>query len=53
MMPKIRNLSEGVTYQPKTITIRSDQDEFLKIHSISLSRFVQQKLDEKMQNEKK
>ncbi len=35
-------------YIPKTITIRGDQAKFLKDNSISLSRFVQAKLDELM-----
>ncbi len=48
MMPKIRNLKDGVTFKAKTISIRSDQEEFLKAHTLSLSRFVQQKLDELM-----
>jgi len=47
-MPKMPNLKDGVTFITKTLTIRSDQDEFLKKNAISLSRFVQQKLDETM-----
>jgi len=33
-------------YVRKSITIRKDQDEFLKAHFVNLSRFVQKKLDE-------
>ncbi|MDO8339071.1 MAG: hypothetical protein Q7T16_00260 [Candidatus Burarchaeum sp.] len=47
-MPKMPNLKNGTTFIPKTLTIRSDQDDFLKKNSISLSRFVQQKIDEVM-----
>lgn len=47
-MPKMPNLKDGTTFTPRTITIRSDQDEFLKKNSVSLSRFVQQKIDELM-----
>jgi len=37
----------------KAITIRQDQTDFIEKHTINLSKFVQQKLDERMQNEKK
>ena len=47
-MPKMPNLKDGTTFIPKTLTIRSDQDEFLKKNAISLSRFVQQRIDEMM-----
>lgn len=49
-MPKMPNLKEGIKFVPKTLTIRSDQDEFLQKNSISLSRFVQQRIDEMMNN---
>jgi hypothetical protein len=49
-MPKMPNLKEGTKFVPKTLTIRSDQDEFLQKNSISLSRFVQQRIDEMMNN---
>jgi len=51
-MPKMPNLKDGTTFIPKTLTIRSDQDEFLKKNAISLSRFVQQKIDEVMNGNK-
>ncbi len=41
----------GERYLAKTITIRPDQDEFLKKNALSLSRFVQQKIDEAMEKE--
>lgn len=46
MMPKMPNTKKGITYIPKTITIRSDHEEFLKKNCINLSRFVQKKIDE-------
>jgi hypothetical protein len=52
-MPKMPNMKEGTKFIPKTLTIRSDQDEFLKKNSISLSRFVQQKIDEMMSGKAK
>lgn len=51
-MPKMPNLKDGTTFIPKTLTIRSDQDEFLKKNAISLSRFVQQRIDEMMNGNK-
>jgi hypothetical protein len=48
MMPKMPNQKEGITYLHKAISIRSDQQEFLEKNTISLSRFVQQKIDEAM-----
>lgn len=53
VMPKMPNLKQGTTFIPKTITIRSDQEEFLKRNAISLSRFVQQRIDEMMKGGKK
>lgn len=50
-MPKM-DVKVGITFQHKTISIRSDQNEFLQKNSISLSRFVQQKIDELMSGNK-
>ena len=36
-------------YVSKHLTIRQDQDEFVKRHAINLSRFLQRKLDEEME----
>lgn len=52
MMPKMPHLKEGVTFVHKNITIRSDQDEFLKKTDKNLSRFVQRILDEEMNGNK-
>ena len=52
MMPKMPNQKENVKYIPKTITIRSDQNDFLRKKSINLSRFVQQKIDEESNSNK-
>ena len=35
----------------KTITIREDQEEWIKRKHINLSRFVQAKIDEEMRSE--
>ena len=51
-MPKMPNTKEGTAFIPKNITIRNDQEQFLRKNSISLSRFVQQKLDEAMNGKK-
>lgn len=37
--------------KPKQITIRDDQEEYIQKKSLNLSRFVQQKLDERMKEE--
>lgn len=47
-MPRMPNQKEGIKYEPKTITLRSDQIKFIEQNSISLSRFVQTKIDELM-----
>ncbi len=52
MMPKMPNLKEGTKFIHKNITIRSDQDEFLKKNALCLSRFVQQRVDELMNGDK-
>jgi len=52
MMPKMPNTKKGITYIPKAITIRSDQEEFLQKNCINLSRFVQKKIDELIGNKK-
>ena len=36
---------DGNAYLHKTITVREDQVEFLEANSMSLSKFVQNKLD--------
>ena len=50
-MPKM-DVRAGITFQHKTISIRSDQNDYLTKNSISLSRFVQQKIDEVMNGNK-
>lgn len=47
-MPRMPGQKAGDKYLTKTITIRPDQDEFLKKNALSLSRFVQQRIDEAM-----
>ena len=37
----------------KTITIRKDQEDWIKKHYINLSRFVQAKIDEEMKKQTK
>lgn len=37
----------------KTITIREDQAKWIRKHHLNLSRFVQDKLDEEINNENK
>ena len=39
-------------YVRKSITIREDQAKWIETRSINLSRFIQTKLDEEMQNVK-
>lgn len=45
MMPKTKYKVPFVT---KAITIRKDQAEFIEKNTLNLSKFVQQKLDERM-----
>ena len=52
VMPRM-NVKDGITFVPKTLTIRSDQDDFLKKNHISFSRFVQDKIDEEMKKGRK
>lgn len=42
-------MAKKTEYVRKSITIRKDQDEFVKKKYINLSRFVQKKLDEEME----
>jgi post-segregation antitoxin (ccd killing protein) len=35
-------------YVRKTITLKVEHAEWIKVHSINLSRFVQQKIEEEM-----
>jgi len=45
MMPKTKYKEPFV---PKAITIRKDQADYITNHTINLSKFVQQKIDELM-----
>jgi hypothetical protein len=45
VMPKLK---DGAKYIHKTISIREDQVKFIESESLNLSRFVQNKIDEKM-----
>ncbi|MFH0969836.1 MAG: hypothetical protein V1776_00010 [Candidatus Diapherotrites archaeon] len=38
----------GKPFVKKTITVRQDQSEFIEKSTLNLSKFVQQKLDEKI-----
>ena len=41
-------LSILMQYVRKTITLKVEHVEWIKVHSINLSRFVQQKIEEEM-----
>ena len=41
---------EKINFVQKTISIPKEQEEFIKNNFINLSRFVQKKLDEFMEN---
>lgn len=50
-MPKFKDGQKAVT---KTITIREDQEEFLNTsYGFKISKFVQDKLDEYIEQQKK
>lgn len=48
-MPKTKY---KVPFIVKAITIRKDQADFIEKNTLNLSKFVQQKLDERMNNKK-
>ena len=49
MMPKKK---DGKTYIHKTISITEEQAAYLEAKSISLSKFIQNKINEEMDNRK-